>query len=98
MKKNKIPMRRCIGCMQSKPKRDLIRVVATPEGDVALDPGGKMNGRGAYVCPDPACLAKAQKKDAFSRSLNKPISEEEFKAVEAHVLEWLRENDIRTNQ
>ena len=68
MKQNKVPMRRCIGCMESRPKRELIRVVASPEGEVRLDPSGKANGRGAYLCPDPECVAKARKKNAFART------------------------------
>lgn len=57
----KIPMRRCVGCMEQKSKRELIRVVRSPEGEISLDTTGKKPGRGAYLCPDPECLAKAQK-------------------------------------
>lgn len=56
-----------------KPKKDLIRVVRSPEGAVSLDFKGKLPGRGAYVCPDPACLAKAQKKKALERSFEQPV-------------------------
>lgn len=77
MEKNKIPIRRCIGCMESKPKRELIRVVASKEGDVRLDLSGKANGRGAYLCPDPECFAKAKKKNAFSRNLNISVKEQD---------------------
>ena len=57
----KIPMRQCTGCREMKEKRSLIRVVRSPEGAITLDSRGKSPGRGAYLCPDPACLAKAQK-------------------------------------
>ena len=65
----KIPQRQCMGCRERKAKRELIRVVRTPEGAVRLDFGGKMNGRGAYLCPDPECLKKAIRAKALERSL-----------------------------
>ena len=52
MQKKKIPMRQCVGCREMKPKRELIRVVRSPEGEIALDFRGKNPGRGAYICPD----------------------------------------------
>ena len=74
----KIPQRQCMGCRERKAKRELIRVARTPEGDVKLDFGGKMNGRGAYVCPDPECLKKALKSKALDRSLEVTIPEEVY--------------------
>ena len=56
MKAKKIPMRMCVGCREMKPKRELIRVVRSPEGEVSMDPVGKKPGRGAYVCRNPECL------------------------------------------
>ena len=72
----KIPQRQCMGCRERKPKRELIRVVRTPEGVVNLDFGGKMNGRGAYVCPDAECLKKAIRSKALERSLEVEIPEQ----------------------
>ena len=72
----KIPMRQCLGCRAQKPKRELIRVVRSPEGTISLDFRGKANGRGAYVCPDPACLKKAIKAKALERALDTAIPEE----------------------
>ena len=69
MKTKKVPMRRCIGCMQSKQKRDLIRIVGDQEGGVKLDATGKAPGRGAYLCPNSECFRTARKKLAISRSL-----------------------------
>ena len=69
----KIPQRQCMGCRERRPKREMIRVVRTPEGAVNLDFGGKMNGRGAYLCPDIECLKKAQKAKSLERSLEVPI-------------------------
>ena len=71
----KIPQRQCMGCRERKAKRELIRVVRTPEGNVSLDFGGKMNGRGAYLCPNPECLKKAIRSKALDRSLEVEIPE-----------------------
>ncbi|MBR6207138.1 MAG: YlxR family protein [Oscillospiraceae bacterium] len=72
----KIPMRQCLGCREMKPKRELIRVVRSPEGEVSLDFKGKKPGRGAYVCPSPECLKKATKSKALERALSAEIPEE----------------------
>ena len=69
----KIPMRQCIGCREKKPKKELIRVVRPPEGDVCLDFSGKMNGRGAYLCKDTACLKRAAKAKALEHALETAI-------------------------
>jgi predicted RNA-binding protein YlxR (DUF448 family) len=61
MKSHKIPMRMCLGCKQMKPKRELLRIVIPKVGDMAMDPSGKKNGRGAYVCPNEQCLNLAQR-------------------------------------
>ena len=77
----KIPMRQCIGCQQSRPKKELVRVVRGPDGTVSIDAVGKKPGRGAYLCPDPACLAKAQKKKALERSFEQPVPAEVYAAL-----------------
>ena len=74
----KIPQRQCMGCRERKEKRQMIRVVRTPEGAVNLDFSGKMNGRGAYICPDPDCLKKALRSKALDRSLEVTIPEEVY--------------------
>ncbi|MCQ4636542.1 YlxR family protein [Anaerovorax odorimutans] len=83
----KVPMRRCVGCMESKPKKELIRI-AGYEGTVTLDPTGKAKGRGVYLCPSSECLEKAKKKKALARSLGMELSEEQlsqlFKDIEAY--------------
>ena len=71
----KIPQRQCMGCRERRAKKEMIRVVRTPEGNVNLDFGGKMNGRGAYICPNPDCLAKAIRSKALDRSLEVTIPE-----------------------
>ena len=60
-RKRKIPLRICVGCRTKKPKRELIRLVRTPEGELRLDPGGKISGRGAYICRQQSCLEVALK-------------------------------------
>lgn len=74
----KIPQRQCMGCRERKAKREMIRVVRCPDGAVNLDFGGKMNGRGAYICPDPECLKKAIRAKSLERSLEVAIPEEVY--------------------
>ncbi len=68
MQNKKIPMRKCTGCGEMKPKKELVRVVKSPEGEISLDLTGKKNGRGAYVCKNAACLKKAQKSKRIDRA------------------------------
>ena len=74
----KIPQRQCMGCRERKSKRDMIRVVRGTDGVVSLDFGGKMNGRGAYICPNPECLKKAIRSKSLDRSLEVTIPEEVY--------------------
>ena len=74
----KIPQRQCMGCRERKAKREMIRVVRMTDGNVNLDFGGKMNGRGAYICPDAECLKKALRSKALDRSLEVTIPEEVY--------------------
>ena len=81
----KIPMRQCLGCREMKPKRELIRVVRSPEGEISLDFKGKSPGRGAYVCPRPDCLKKAVKAKAIERALNAAIPAEIYERLEREM-------------
>ena len=72
----KIPMRQCLGCRKAKPKKELIRVVRSPEGQISLDFKGKASGRGAYICHDPQCLKKAIKSKALERAFSTQIPPE----------------------
>ena len=72
----RVPMRQCLGCREMKPKRELLRVVRTPEGEVTLDIRGKVSGRGAYVCPNEDCLRRAVKSRALDRALETKIPDE----------------------
>lgn len=72
----KIPMRQCMGCRERKPKKELIRVVRSPEGTVSLDFKGKAPGRGAYICPNSECLKKAIRSKALDRNLEVTVPPE----------------------
>lgn len=75
MKPKKTPMRMCVGCREMKPKRELIRAVKSPDGEVSLDFKGKMPGRGAYLCPNSECLKKAMRSKALERAFSVQIPE-----------------------
>ena len=81
----KIPQRQCMGCRERKDKKAMIRVVRCTDGSVSLDFSGKLNGRGAYVCPDPECLKKAQKSKALERSLEVAIPQEVYDRLEKEM-------------
>ena len=87
MKNKKIPLRQCIGCREMKPKRDLLRILRTPEGELLLDDTGKKNGRGAYLCRDIQGFAKARKSKALERSFQMGIGQEIYERLEK---EWER--------
>ncbi len=79
MKTKKIPMRMCVGCGEMKPKKELIRIVTDPEGNVSVDPTGKKAGRGAYICKSSECLKKAGK----SKKLR--VTDEIIQQLEAEI-------------
>ena len=81
----KIPMRQCLGCREMKPKRELIRAVKSPDGEVILDFKGKMPGRGAYLCPNGECLKKAIKSKALERAFSTQIPTEIYDALEKQM-------------
>ena len=83
----KIPQRQCMGCRERKSKRELIRVVRCTDGSVNLDFSGKMNGRGAYVCPNAECLKKALRSKALDRSLDVTIPQEVIARLEKEMVE-----------
>ena len=79
MKVKKIPQRKCVGCGEMKSKKELIRVVRSPEGDISLDLTGKKAGRGAYVCPDKECITKAYKGHRLEKALEKQVNDTGWK-------------------
>lgn len=87
-KVKKIPQRMCVGCQEMKPKKQLTRVVRTPDENIVIDPTGKRSGRGAYICQDPECLNKAIKGKRLDKALQRPVSQEVIESL----MEGLRGN------
>ena len=85
MKPRKIPMRMCVGCREMKEKRELIRIVRTPEGETLIDPTGKKSGRGAYVCRSPECLKRAIKQKQLERQHQVSLTDEVNEALMAEM-------------
>ena len=81
----KIPMRQCLGCREMKPKGQLTRVVRSPEGEISLDFRGKKPGRGAYLCPNPDCLARAKKSRAIERAFSAQVEQAVYAALEEQM-------------
>ena len=86
MKVKKMPLRMCTGCMEMKPKKELIRLVKTPVGEVTVDLTGKKSGRGAYICRNIECLEKAFKAKRLSRNLDIAIDEEIYNRLRNEIL------------
>ena len=85
MKPKKIPMRMCVGCREMKPKKELLRVVRSPEGEISFDLTGRKPGRGAYVCHSRECLLRAVKQKQLERTFASPISDEVRDALTAQI-------------
>ena len=81
MQQKKIPMRRCVGCGEMKQKKELIRIVRTPEGVICADPTGKKSGRGAYICRLPDCLNKAQKGRKLEKAFECRVPDEVYASL-----------------
>ena len=85
MKQKKIPMRKCTGCGEQKPKKELVRVVKTPNGEILLDLTGKTSGRGAYICNSAECLKKARKSKRIDRTFEMTIPDEVYRQMEEEI-------------
>ena len=85
MKKMKTPLRKCTGCGEMKNKKEMFRVLKTPEDEIILDATGRKNGRGAYVCPSVDCLAKAMKSKGLERSLKVSVPEEVYEQLKKEM-------------
>ena len=81
----RVPLRKCLGCMSSFPKKDLVRVLKTPEGEVILDLSGKKSGRGAYICPKFSCFEKAYKSKRLERCLEVEIPEGVYETAKQQI-------------
>ena len=85
MAEKKIPLRKCTGCNEMKPKKELIRVLKTPEEQIVLDTTGKQNGRGAYLCNSLECFKQARKTKGLERSLQIKIPDEIYESLEKEL-------------
>lgn len=85
MKTKKIPMRMCLGCGEMKPKKELVRVVKSKEGEISLDLIGKKQGRGAYICKSRECFDKARKSRKFEKEFSCKIEEELYNNMEKEL-------------
>ena len=85
VKPKKISSRKCLGCMESFPKKDLIRLVRSPEGEISLDFTGKKSGRGAYICQNITCFSKAKKAKRFEKNLECEIPEDVYASLEEEL-------------
>ena len=85
MKQRKVPLRKCTGCQEMKDKRELIRIVRNDAGEFSLDRTGKKPGRGAYICPNTECLAKAQKSKGLERSFKAAVHKDVYEALLAQL-------------
>ena len=81
----KVPQRTCMGCQAKKEKRELVRIVRSPEGEISVDMTGKKPGRGAYICPDLECLNKVVKSKRLERSLETAISQELYESLKEQL-------------
>lgn len=81
----KVPLRQCTGCNERREKKDLIRIIRTPEEEILVDFTGKKNGRGAYICNSVECLRLARKKKSLERSLNTAIPEQVYQELEKEM-------------
>lgn len=81
----KVPMRKCIGCGEMRGKKEMMRVLKTPEGEFLLDVTGKKNGRGAYLCFSRECLKRAIKGKGLERSFKQPIPKEVYEKLEKEM-------------
>ena len=88
MANKKIPMRQCIGCGEMKPKKEMIRVIKTAEDEIILDTTGRKIGRGAYICPESACLQKAIKCKGLERSFKMPIPKDVYEMLTKEMEEF----------
>ncbi len=86
MKRRKIPMRMCVGCREMKPKKELTRIVRTPEGEIIIDATGKKSGRGAYVCNDIQCIKESINEKNLSKALDFNVTKEMVQRLQEELL------------
>lgn len=94
----KIPQRTCLGCQTVKPKRDMIRIIRTPEGSLLVDPTGKKAGRGAYVCPSIECLERLKKGKKLEKALGVTPTPELYEEIQRLIDEKYLASDSNTRR
>lgn len=87
MRTRKIPQRKCVACQEMMPKKELIRIVRSPQGEIQIDLTGKKPGRGAYLCGKVACFKLAKKSKAFERALKTPVGADIYDRLEAEFIQ-----------
>ena len=85
MQSKRLPLRKCIGCGEMKPKKELLRIVRSPDGQVGFDPCGRLPGRGAYLCPQLACLQQARKAHRLEKAFDAAVPEDVFLRLEEEL-------------
>ncbi|NLN17977.1 MAG: YlxR family protein [Firmicutes bacterium] len=90
MRPRRVPQRTCVGCRQVRAKKELLRVVRDPQGNVHLDLSGKASGRGAYICPSMSCLDRALTAKSLERALERPIAQELVETLRQQLSELIR--------
>ena len=85
MAEKRVPLRKCTGCGEMKPKKGMVRVIRTAEGEILIDLTGRKNGRGAYICKDPECLKKAAKNHGLERSFKTAVPPEVYQTLEEEM-------------
>lgn len=88
MQQKKVPLRKCSGCGEMKPKSELVRIVKSPEGEIFVDVSGKKNGRGAYICKSASCLVKARKSKHIERSFQCAIDDSVYNELTEQLKEY----------
>ncbi|MBB6636744.1 RNase P modulator RnpM [Cohnella thailandensis] len=96
MRTRKIPQRKCVACQEMMPKKELIRIVRSPQGDIQIDLTGKKPGRGAYLCGKTSCFKLAKKSKAFERALKTPVEPEIYDKLEADFIKV--EDEFQANK
>lgn len=86
MRTRKVPLRKCVACQEMKSKKELIRIVKSPEDDIGIDVSGKKPGRGAYLCGSTSCLKRAQKSGALERALKIKIPQDIYLRLEQEFI------------
>ncbi|MCD8015423.1 MAG: YlxR family protein [Lachnospiraceae bacterium] len=85
VQKKRVPLRKCTGCQEMKGKKEMLRILRTPEGELMLDVTGRKNGRGAYLCRSMECFEKARKNRGLERSLKVKIPEETYESLKKEI-------------